>query len=329
MTAVLHVETGRHLYGGALQVAYLVEERARTGAAEDVVVCPRGSALEERLGGVCRVVPLPAAGDLDLRFAAGLIRCCRETRPDIVHVHSRRGADIWGPLAARCAGIPAVVTRRVDNPEPSWWARRKYGCYAAVAVISGAIRRVLEGEGVPPQGIATIYSAVDTHRNRPGGGSPRAAEGNGGAGAEPPGTARGGLLEELGLPRDALLVGVIAQFIPRKGHRYLLEAVPQVLERLPEARVLLFGQGPLEEEIAGEIRRRGLEDAVRLMGFRGDLEEILPVLDVVVHPALMEGLGVALLQAAACGVPVERFSIPRMAEQYAALYRRVLERRGT
>ena len=72
----------------------------------------------------------------------------------------------------------------------------------------------------------------------------------------------------------------------------------------PDVRVLLFGQGPLAARLERRIQRLGLSKHVRLVGFRHDLERLLPGLDLVVHPALKEGLGVALLEALACGVPV-------------------------
>jgi glycosyltransferase involved in cell wall biosynthesis len=112
------------------------------------------------------------------------------------------------------------------------------------------------------------------------------------------------LRREFGLPAAAKVVGMAAQFIPRKGHHLLLDAVPAVLAAHPEAHFLLFGQGPLQAAIRSRVEREELSGAVQLPGFRDDLARILPTLDLLVHPAAMEGLGVALLQAAACGVPI-------------------------
>jgi glycosyltransferase involved in cell wall biosynthesis len=110
---------------------------------------------------------------------------------------------------------------------------------------------------------------------------------------------------EFGFPGDALLVGMAAQLIERKGHATLLDALPAVLDAHPRTRVLLFGQGPLTEAMAARVQADArLREAVRLTGFRRDLAQLLPALDLMVHPASMEGLGVALLQAAACGLPM-------------------------
>jgi glycosyltransferase involved in cell wall biosynthesis len=108
----------------------------------------------------------------------------------------------------------------------------------------------------------------------------------------------------LGVPADALLVGVVAQLIPRKGHRFLLEALPPLTAAQPRLHVLFFGQGSMEAELRARITALGLAGRVQLAGFRDDLVSLLPCLDLLVHPATMEGLGVSLLQAASAGVPI-------------------------
>jgi glycosyltransferase involved in cell wall biosynthesis len=100
------------------------------------------------------------------------------------------------------------------------------------------------------------------------------------------------------------VIGMVAQLIPRKGHRHLLAALPAVFARHPDAQVVLLGRGPLLEALHAAIDAHGWQGRVRLLGFRDDLPRLLPCLDLLVHPAEREGLGVSLLQAAACGVPI-------------------------
>ena len=61
-----------------------------------------------------------------------LWKLIREERPDVVHLHSRRGSDVWGAVAARLEGVPAVLSRRVDNPESRMWVAIKYRLYDRV-----------------------------------------------------------------------------------------------------------------------------------------------------------------------------------------------------
>lgn len=283
---ILHVESGKHYYGGPLQVIFLMKGLAESGH-QNLLACPKGSAIAKAASELgVQVFELEMKGDLDVGMVGRLRRLIRAHRPDVVHLHSRRGTDVWGGIAAKLEGVPCVLSRRVDNPEPGWLARRKYRLYDRVIAISGAIRDVLIGEGVPPQQVEVVLDAVDTELYRPGC------------------QDRGFFLSEFGLRENEVTLAMAAQFIPRKGHRTLIEALPAVLAQHPNLRVLLFGQGPKEDEIRNLVQLKGLEDKVVFAGFRRDLHRVLPCVDVMVHPASMEGLGVALLQAAACGVPI-------------------------
>jgi glycosyltransferase involved in cell wall biosynthesis len=281
---VLHVESGRHLYGGARQVLYLMQGLAARGV-ENILACPPGAEVAEPARAHAVVELIPMGGDLDVAMTWRLHGLIRRHRPDLVHLHSRRGADVWGALAARLAGVPCVLSRRVDNPEPRWLVAVKYRLHGHVIAISEGIRQVLLAEGLAPERVSCVRSALDA--------TPYLAP-----------CDRAGLRRELALPEDALLLAMVAQLIPRKGHRYLLDALPEVLSRHPEVHVLVFGRGPLEETLRQEVARRGLSERVRFMGFRTDLVRWLGGLDILVHPADMEGLGIALLQAAAAGLPI-------------------------
>ena len=282
---VLHVEAGMNLYGGARQVAYLLQGLGRHGV-ESVLVCPRGSAIAGELRGqISCVHEIPMHGDLDLGLIWRLKRILRTERPDIVHLHSRRGADLLGGIVARLAGVKTVLSRRVDNPELSCVARWKYRLYDRVITISEGIRQVLLAEGVDPRRLVCVRSAVSAD------GYSRQCD-------------EAWFRQLFGLAGNETVLAVIAQLIPRKGHRYLLQALPALFEEFPAARVIFFGQGALEGKLRRQVRAAGLADRVIFAGFRTDLPQVLPCLDLVVHPALMEGLGIALLQAAGAGVPI-------------------------
>ncbi|AFL74421.1 glycosyltransferase family 4 protein [Thiocystis violascens] len=281
---ILHVEGGRHLYGGAFQVLHLLRGLAARGH-DNWLACPQGCALAQAAEPVARVCGLPMHGDADLLMAVRLRRLIRATSPDLVHLHSRIGADVMGGLAARLTGVPAIHTRRVDNPEPPWLVALKYRLHDRVIAISEGIGRVLVSEGLPASKLRIVRSAVDWESY-----------------ARP--CDRGTIRARLGVPAETLLIGVIAQLIPRKGHRFLIEALPPLIEAHPNLQVRFFGQGPLATDLQRHLADRGLSGHVQLAGFRDDLAEILPCLDLVVHPVLMEGLGVSLLQTASAGVPI-------------------------
>jgi len=286
---ILHLETGLNLYGGAQQVLYLLDALADDESEHLLVSAIRSEVGEAARAAGHRVREVTMRGDHDLGFLPRMRRVLEEERPDILHAHSRRGADLLGGLAARRSGVRAVVSRRVDNPEPRWLAAVRYRPYIRIVAISNAIERVLTDAGIERRRITVIPDCVDPE---PFAGAPE----------------REWLRAEFGLPAGAPVAGVVAQLIERKGHRHLLEALPVVLEDCPELRVIFFGRGPLEQSLAADIRRLGLAERVLMAGFRNDMARILPALDLVVHPALAEGLGVALLQAAAAAVPVVGFA---------------------
>lgn len=282
---VLHLETGRHLYGGAAQVLYLMAG-LRDEGVESVLVTPPGSAIgKAALQRGIRVLPVPLAGEADLRFVPRLRRVLLEEAPALVHCHSRRGADTLGGVAAAWTGIPAVVSRRVDNPEPPWRAVPKYRLYRRVITISERIREEVIRSGVSPEKVTCVRSAVEVDRWS--------------------GPCDSDRFREVTGARDGeRVVAVAAQLIERKGHRDLLAALPAILRAIPAVRVVFLGRGPMEEALREEARNRGVAERVVFAGFVPELERILPCLDLLVHPARMEGLGVILLQASAAGVPM-------------------------
>lgn len=281
---IFHVEAGKHYYGGARQVAYIIEGLAQQGVS-NVLACPFDAEIGKAVRPYAQVHELAMRGDLDIGMAWRLRTLIRAERPDIVHLHSRRGAELWGGIAARMAGAPCVLSRRVDNPEARWQVALKYQLYAHVITISEGIRKVLLDEGLAPHRVTCVRSAVDAR--------PFLAA-----------VDRAAFLREFGLPSDALVVGIVAQLIRRKGHRYLIDACAALRQAHPALRVLVFGQGPLREELQAEVRQRGLDDIIRFAGFRKDLPQWLGGLDILAHPADMEGLGVSLLQASAAAVPI-------------------------
>jgi glycosyltransferase involved in cell wall biosynthesis len=121
--------------------------------------------------------------------------------------------------------------------------------------------------------------------------------------AGPP-TDRAAARAELGLAPDAPVVGTVAGFRPEKAHRDLLDAAALVRERVPEARFVLVGDGPLEDALRAQARRLGIEDTVAFAGYRPDARRLAGAFDVFTLSSLQEGLPIALLEAMACGVPV-------------------------
>ncbi|WP_020650453.1 glycosyltransferase [Solimonas variicoloris] len=281
---VMHVEAGENFYGGARQVAFLVDGLARRGV-DNVVVCPRGSLTARRIAELpVTLREIPMHGDLDLLLTPRLLGLLRAEKPDLLHLHSRRGPEILGAIAGRLHGLPIVYSRRNDHYESPRVTRFKYRLYDRVVAISAAIGQVLQDSGVPAGKIRVVRSAFTPDPVTP--------------------LSRDALRETFGLPHDAFVIAIVAQLIRRKGHAVLLEAMPRLLQAIPNLHVLFFGKGGLQQELEQQIVGAGLGARVTLAGYREDLPALLEGLDLIIHPAFAEGLGVSLLQASANGVAI-------------------------
>lgn len=282
---IVHLETGRHFYGGGRQVKLLTEGLVKEGVSS-TLVCPDDSAIATAVDqNAVQVVTLPMRGDLDLGFARRFGKWLSQSKADLVHVHSRRGADIWGGLAAGRHNMPAVLTRRVDNPEVPVLGKIKYGLFERVIAISQAIREQLLADGVSADRLSVVHSAVDFDSCQPD-------------------WTRQQFLQAFDLDAGDKVVVCVAQFIPRKGHADLLAAWQEVSAGMPQAKLVLFGRGPEKEALQALALMLGIDNSVRFAGYREDLRQFLGCADLLVHPAHKEGLGICLLEAQAAGLPV-------------------------
>ena len=282
---VLHIETGRNLYGGAQQVMFLLRNLPKFGV-ESMLFCDQKSAIRTacEAEGIS-TSPCKIAGDLDLTLPSKIKKACKTFQPDLVHIHSRRGVDFWGGWVAKRMGIPAVVSRRVDNPESPWIAKRKYGMYNRVITISNGIRKVLIDEGIPGDKVVLVRSALELE-------------------SYPEPITIEAFRERFDVDPGETVIACAAQLIERKGHRFLIDALPGVLEQFPKLKLLCFGKGKQLQALESQVSNLGLKSVVRFPGFVDDIKRIYPHVDILVHPALMEGLGVALIEASYAKVPI-------------------------
>ena len=102
------------------------------------------------------------------------------------------------------------------------------------------------------------------------------------------------------LPHGSQLVGNVAALAPHKGQRHLIAAMAIVVRELPDARLLIVGDGELRSTLQQQIAALGLERHVVLTGFRDDALGLMRSFDMFVMSSLTEGLGSAILEAMAC-----------------------------
>lgn len=106
----------------------------------------------------------------------------------------------------------------------------------------------------------------------------------------------------IGISQDAYVVGHVGRFAEVKNHAFLLQVFEKILEKKPNAHLLLVGGGKLQESIEQIITQHKLDNNVTILSRRTDIAELLHVMDVMVFPSLYEGLSVALVEAQASGL---------------------------
>ena len=286
---ILGVDPEPGFAGGETQVLGLTLGLLRRGHHADLACDPRGRLYDRarRQGIECHALSIRNALD----FAAGmrLRNLLSRTRYDIVHFHTSR-AHSMAPFARGHARV-LIVTRRMDYRPNRLFAPYLYNrAVDAVAAISSKVADVLGEAGVARDHLRIVPSGVDCDHFRPVNSSER-------------GAARA----RLGIASGDFLAGTVGMLEERKGHRYLLEAIAMLNRGRGDGsriKCAIAGDGAMRDELARLAQELSIAGDVLFLGMIGDSRQLLDALDVFVFPSIMEGLGVALLEAMACGLPV-------------------------
>lgn len=276
---ILHVETARTWRGGEAQVLWLAQGLLRLGH-EVLLLAPRGRLAERAEVEGVPVDILPFLGPWDPRAVRKLMLAVAKWKPHIVHLHTSHAHTIG--MLAKLAGAEAryVVSRRVASP-----VRRgpKYGGWVhRFVAVSEAVRRELSAGGIPPEKVSVVHSGVPVNI----------------ISSVPPDER----------VRDAVdgevVLGSASALTCEKGHDVLLRAVSFASGTCPSLGLVVAGDGPLRRSLERLREELGLLGKVVFLGFSGRIWEVLRALDAFVLSSRREGLGVSVLEAMACGLPV-------------------------
>lgn len=121
--------------------------------------------------------------------------------------------------------------------------------------------------------------------------------------------------KELNIDDDTLVIGHVGRFVEQKNHRFLIDIFNEVHKQNENSILLLVGQGPLMEKIKEKVKSLGIEDCVKFLGQRNDINELYQVMDLFLFPSLYEGLGMVAVEAQVSGLPcVVATEIPEIAK---------------
>ncbi len=297
-------------------------------------------------GGIVRTVRYLGAGRGHAFVAEGRAACARVIRTDgpfdLAHTHFAYAAS--GPLAVLPRNIPHVRTFHGPWDLEAWLedeARLKNAALSprAHALKNAANRahRLLRArfERVnlnQSQAVMALSRYMADQTTRLGFPADRVEIIPGGADTTRftiPTGGRESARRELGLPSNARILLSIRRLAPRMGLDTLIEALPRLVAKYPDTLLLIGGKGPHRESLEAAIKRLGMEQHARLVGFipDDDLSRYYQAADLFVLPTLdLEGFGLVTVEALACGTPVVATPVGGSLEILEPLDRRLVAR---
>ncbi len=293
-----------------LDIAHVVENLERGGLERMVIDLV---SAQHRAGHRCRVAclfePGALAGELAVQgievFACGkrggidvsalrrLRRWLRQSPRSVVHTHNAT-AHYHVALASMGLSHARLINTRhgMGAARPGsrleWLYRRAMPRTDAVAAVCEAARARFAAQGVHPRG--GLYALPNGIR----------VERFSAASDE----SRQQLIKTLDLPADARIIGSVGRLNPVKDQAAMINALQRLHGEIPNAVLVIVGDGPLRDALQQQATAQGIADAVRLLGDRSDVEQLLPGFDVFVLSSRSEGYSMALLEACASALPI-------------------------
>jgi len=232
----------------------------------------------------------------DLRAMFEVKRLCREHKIDILHTHSSK-PGVVARIGGFLAGVPAIVhtihgfsfhdfmprwQRRMFIFIEQWMSRFT----TTLLLYSHADRIRADEHGISAvRSVENFYYGIDYTPFRRK-------------------TNRVKIRRAFGFGRKEFIIGFTGRLSRQKGLHILVRAFAAVHRHLPQTRLLLIGDGPLRSELQNEIKGNNLENVATITGFRSDIPELLPALDLFVMTSLWEGLSRSLAEALYAQLPV-------------------------
>lgn len=232
--------------------------------------------------------------DYDPMVIARLRTLIQQFKPDVVHTHLIH-ADTLALPAAKLAGVRTVISSRhaadpfrerraIRTLNRMWWR----GFTAGIAISEAIKRFTIQVEQARHEQLHVVYYGIHHQPTPP----------------EVITQQRHDVRHDLGLPDDAILLGVVCRLVPGKGVSEALQAFQQLMVKHAKAYLLIVGDGDLRPSLEAEASECGLNGRVFFLGWRSDVPDLMAALDIFVLPSYAEGFGMVFLEAMAKRVPV-------------------------
>jgi glycosyltransferase involved in cell wall biosynthesis len=307
---ILHLASSERWTGAAEPLTSLALQQMRQGH-QVWIGCVPGDTFEEKAKAAGthvvtlfhlnrRLHPLHMLSDL-----CALPRFCRENQVDIVHCHLIHdhwlaALSLW-PTRHCHSGRPLLIRTRHGSREPhtDWFHRQLVNRLTdRVVCVSRHVAQLTETAFRMPAGaVSNVAGGVNLDRFHPD-------------------LDRTAIRKELGIPLDAPVAGIVARVRAGRGVRWLMRSVPLLLEKIPNAHVVIFGRGELKKWFRGEIENPRYRGQVHNGLYRqDDLPLAYAACDVTLFLGMgSEGTCRAILEAMACGRPTIGANLGPIAE---------------
>jgi glycosyltransferase involved in cell wall biosynthesis len=214
-----------------------------------------------------------------------LNRLIHEENINIIHTQTRV-TQVLGYGLGCCSGVQMVTTCH-GFFKPRWF-RKTFPCIgqAVIAISKPVEQHLIEDFGINPKKVHLIANGIDLDRF-----------------VVTNAQKRQDMRQKWNVGQGPV-IGIIARLSDVKGIDILIKAMPLVLKEIPSANLMIIGLGPQESNLKKLVQDLSLKAQVRFENTVNKTEELLPIFDVFVMPSLMEGLGLSVMEAQACGIVV-------------------------
>lgn len=280
---ILYVDLEREWRGGQSQALFTLRGLGERQLQVELVAA-RSSPLAIRSREAGMAVHDVARFGLRARAAVAVGKLLSKASFDLVHLNEPHALTAaW--LAEAHKKRPLLLSRRIGFPlREGWVSRARYRAVERFVANSKNVAQSLMECGIVPERISIVNEGVEI--------TPR-----------PSSERRSSARTRWGVKDHEFLFGCVGVFVPEKGQRHLIEALAEVRESHPQARLLLAGDGHCRAELEALAKRLGQSEAVLFPGFVNEVAEVYEALDAFVFPSEFEGLGTALQAAMASGLP--------------------------
>ena len=230
-------------------------------------------------------------GPFDIRMFGKLINVINKNRIDIIHSHN--GCSLYAALAGRLCGVRGIIHtdhgRLVPDRKAAIWEDRlaSYLMHRVIGVSNPLTEYLASKVKVRRNKLFTIINGVDSEKFVPiSSGEKRSRR------------------REFGVDKSAKVIGTVCRLDPIKNLRLVIDCVPAIMQKIPDFQVVIVGDGPDEKRLKEQVKMLNMNSKIIFLGRIGEVEKVMPILDLYVNTSISEGTSMTILEAMSCGLPV-------------------------